>query len=82
MTEPDYVMFGTMSDTKAVDISGIKFTSTAFPTPEDRALWESLTPAQRLAIVERDEEGGFRSGAARNISMREILAEVRTETKE
>ncbi len=51
-----------MSD--AVDISRIKFASSVFPTPEDRALWESLTPAERLAIVERDEEAGFRSGAA------------------
>jgi hypothetical protein len=69
-----------MSD--VVDISGLKFASTAFPTPEDKALWESLTPAQRLAIIERDEEAGFRSGVARNVSMSEILAEVRAETKE
>lgn len=70
-----------MSDIKAVDISGIKFSSTVFPTPEDRVLWESLTPAQRLAIVERDEEAGFRSGAARNASKSELLAEIRSETK-
>ncbi len=71
-----------MSEAKAVDISGIEFSSTAFPSPEDRALWESLTPAQRLAIIERDEDAGFRSGTARHASMREILAEVRAETKE
>lgn len=70
-----------MSDTKAVDISGVVFSSTVFPSSEDRALWESLTPAQRLAVIERDEEAGFRSGVARNASMHEILAEVRAETK-
>jgi hypothetical protein len=71
-----------MSEAKTIDISGIEFSSTVFPSPEDRALWESLTPAQRLAIIERDEEEGFRSGVARNASMREILAEVQAETKE
>jgi hypothetical protein len=71
-----------MSDAKAIDISRVKFSSTVFPTPEDRALWDSLTPAEQLAIIERDEDAGFRSGAARNASMREILAEVRAETKE
>ena len=70
-----------MSDAKPVDISGVEFSSTVFPTPEDRALWESLTPAQRLAIVERDEEAGFRSGVAANASMREILTEVLAEAK-
>jgi len=70
-----------MSDAKTVNISGIKFSSTAFPTPADKALWESLTPTQRLAIVERDEQAGFRSGVARNASMQEILAELRAETK-
>jgi hypothetical protein len=69
-----------MSD--AVDISRIKFASSVFPTPEDRALWESLTPAQRLAIVERDEEAGFRSGVAQNASLQEMLAEIRAEPKE
>jgi hypothetical protein len=71
-----------MSDAKAIDISGVKFSSTVFPSSEDRALWESLTPAEQLAIIERDEEAGFRSGVARHASMREILAEVRAETKE
>ena len=71
-----------MSDAKAIDISGIEFSSTVFPSPEDRALWKSLTPAERLAVIERDEEAGFRSGVARHASMHEILAEVRAETKE
>jgi predicted Fe-S protein YdhL (DUF1289 family) len=71
-----------MSDAKAIDISAVKFSSSVFPTLEDRALWESLTPAERLAIVERDEEAGFRSGVARHSSRHETLAEVRAETKE
>lgn len=62
-----------MNNVESVDISGIKFSSTTFPTPEDRALWESLTPAQRLAIVERDEDAGFQRGVAPNGSMREVL---------
>jgi hypothetical protein len=64
-----------MSDTKELDISAIKFASTAFPTREDRALWESLTPAERLAVVEHDEDAGFKSGVAGNASLREIFAE-------
>ncbi len=70
-----------MSEAKTIDISGIEFSSTVFPSPEDRALWESLTPAQRLALITRDEEAGFRSGVARNASMREIFAEVQAEIK-
>jgi hypothetical protein len=69
-----------MSDTKTIDVSNVAFASTAFPTPEDRALWESLSPAERLAVIERDEESGFKSGVARKASLREILAEVRAET--
>jgi len=39
-------------------------------------------PWREVSIMERDEEPGFRSGVARHASMREILAEVRAETKE
>jgi hypothetical protein len=68
-----------MSDTKTADISGISFTSSVFPTPADTALWDSLTPAQRLAIIERDEDEGFRSGVADKSSMQDILAGVLAE---
>jgi hypothetical protein len=64
-------------DIKTIDVSHVTFASTAFPTPEDKALWKSLTPAERLAVIERDEEAGFKSGVASNVSLREILAEVR-----
>jgi hypothetical protein len=71
-----------MSSAKEPDISAIKFVSSAFPTREDKALWESLTPAQRLAVIERDEEAGFRSGVAKKASLKEMLAEIRAEAKE
>lgn len=56
-----------------------KLSSTVFPTAEDRALWESLSPAERLAIVTRDEDAGARSGVARNASLHEILADLRAQ---
>lgn len=66
-----------MSATKTVDISHIRFSSTVFPTAGDKALWESLTPQQQLAILRRDEQAGFDSGVADQASMAEILAEAR-----
>lgn len=63
-----------MSDAKAI---AAKFTSTVFPTAEDKALWESLSPTERLAVVTRDEDAGAKSGVARNASLREVLADLR-----
>lgn len=57
------------------------FSATVFPSPDDKALWESLTPAERLAIIERDEEAGFRSGVATKTAMHEILAEVQAKAR-
>jgi hypothetical protein len=70
-----------MSDTKTVDISGIRFSSTVYPTAEDQTLWDSLTPEQRMAILVRDEEEAFRSGVAEASSAQEILAEVLAERR-
>lgn len=70
-----------MSEIKAVDISGIKFTSTVFPTPEDMKLWESLTDEQRLAVEIRDEEEGYNSGVAEPRSMDQLIAEAKAEMK-
>jgi hypothetical protein len=64
-----------MSDAKTIDVSRVVFASTTFPTPEDKALWESLTPAERLAVIQRDEDAGFKSGVAGNASLQEIFAE-------
>ncbi len=72
---------GVMSEMKTVDISGIKFTSTVFPTPEDMALWESLTDEQRKAVEVRDEEEGFNSGIAEHRSMDQLIAEAKAEMK-
>lgn len=66
-----------MSATKTVEISHIRFSSTVFPTAEDKALWESLTAEQQLAVLRRDEQAGFDSGVADHASMAEILAEAR-----
>ncbi|QPJ61804.1 MAG: hypothetical protein G3M70_07885 [Candidatus Nitronauta litoralis] len=68
-----------MSDIETVDISGIKFSSAVFPTPEDMELWESLTYEQRKAVEIRDEEEGFRSGVAEPRSMSKIIAEAKAE---
>lgn len=70
-----------MSEAKTVDISGIRFSSTVFPTPEDMELWESLTYEQRKAIEVRDEEEGYRSGVAEPRSMSELIAEAKAEMK-
>ncbi len=67
-----------MKDTKTVDVSHIKFTSTAFPTDEDMKLWHDLTPEQREAVIIEAEEKGFRSGIAPDESVEERLARVRT----
>ena len=48
--------------TTKTDISKITFTSKAFPTADDMALWDSLSPDEKLAVIERDEEAGFQSG--------------------
>ena len=66
-----------MKDTKIIDVSHIKFTSTAFPTDEDMKLWRGLTPEQREAVIIEAEEKGFRSGIALDESAEERLARVR-----
>lgn len=70
-----------MKETKTVDISGIKFTSNVFPTPEDMKLWESLTYEQRKAVEIRDEEEGYNSGVAKPRSMDQLIAEAKAEMK-
>jgi hypothetical protein len=69
-----------MADLHTIDISRIVFSSTVFPTTEDRALWERLDAAQRLAVLRRDEQAGFESGVAENTSMEEVLHSARRGT--
>ena len=71
-----------MDETKTVDISGIKFTSTVFPTPEDMKLWESLTYEQRKAVEIRDVKEGQSSGLAKPCTMADIIAEAKAEMKQ
>lgn len=71
---------GKMSTTKAVDISGVAFSSTVFPTDEDRALWESLSDEQRQALIVQSEQSAFESGISDQISLQELLSETRAES--
>ena len=66
-----------MKDTKTIDVSHIKFTSTAFPTDEDMKLWRGVTPEQREAVIIEAEEKGYRSGIALDEPAEERLARVR-----
>ncbi|MEX2491037.1 MAG: hypothetical protein WD425_04670 [Nitrospirales bacterium] len=68
-----------MSDIETVDISGIKFSSTVFPSKEDIKLWESLTPEQRKAVEVRDVKEGRASGLAEPCTMADIIAEAKAE---
>ena len=74
-------MLKSMSETRTVDISDIKFTSTTFPTPEDIKLWESLTDEQRKAVEIRDVQEGYASGLAEPCTMAELIAEAKAEMK-
>jgi len=68
-----------MSDTETIDISGIKFSSTVFPSKDDVKLWESLTLEQRKAVEIRDVEEGRTSGLSEPCTMSEIIAEAKAE---
>lgn len=65
-----------MADTTP-HIENPQFTSRAFPTAEDMTLWQSLSPAAQLEVIERDEEAGFQSGVAPHESLADRLARVR-----
>ncbi len=68
-----------MSDIETIDISGITFSSTVFPSKEDIKLWESLTLEQRKAVELRDVEEGRASGLAEPCTMADIIAEAKAE---
>ena len=53
-----------MSETKTIDVSHIRFTSTVFPTEEDMRLWDSLSAEERRAVVRRDLDEAEASGVA------------------
>lgn len=68
-----------MSYTDTMDISSIKFSSTVFPTDEDMAVWNSLTPAQQRAVIMRKVEKGLNGAPASKASKAELMAEVLAE---
>lgn len=63
-----------------MDISGVAFSSTVFPTDEDRALWESLSDEQRQALIVQSEQSAFESGISDKISLQELMSETRAES--
>lgn len=65
-----------MSDTDTMDISSINFSSTVFPTDEDMAVWNSLTPEQQRAIIMRKVEKGLSGAPTSKASKSELMAEV------
>jgi hypothetical protein len=68
-----------MSDTETIDISGVKFSSTVFPTKDDMKIWESLTLEQRKAVEARDVKEGSASGLTEPCTMADIIAEAKAE---
>lgn len=70
-----------MSHTDTIDVSRIKFTSTVYPTDEDMALWESLSPAEQHAVIMRDVATGLKGSPASKASKAEIMGEVLDELK-
>lgn len=68
-----------MNDSKSNTASTVAFSSKVFPTADDMKLWDSLSDAEKHAIVERDEEAGFQSGIAKPESLEDRLARVRAE---
>ena len=61
---------------KDLDISHVTFTSTAFPTKADMALWHSLSSEEKKAVVLRDVEEGLNGKAATNASREALTAKV------
>jgi hypothetical protein len=65
-----------MQDTKTV-VSNVHFSSTVFPTEEDMTLWDSLSPEEQRAVVERDLDAAEASGIAAPESMEQMIQRVR-----
>lgn len=65
-----------MTDTKVNDSAEVSLTSTVFPSAADKALWQSLTEAQRQAIIEKQEQDAFASGPSDQSDLQTLLNEV------
>ena len=70
-----------MGETKTIDTSRIRFTSTAFPTDEDMRLWDSLSAEEHRAAVSRDLDEAEASGIAVSETVEQIIKRVRGEAK-
>lgn len=70
-----------MSDTASRDAGSVRFASTVFPTGEDMATWEKLSPAEKRAIIARDLDAGEASGLAEPEPVEQVLRRVRAVTK-
>ena len=70
-----------MSETKTIDVSHIRFTSTVFPTEEDMRLWDSLSAEERRAVVRRDLDEAEASGIAEPETIGQVIERVRRATK-
>ena len=70
-----------MNETKMIDISHIRFTSTVFPTDEDMRLWDSLSAEERRAVVRRDLDEAEASGIAEPETIEQVIERVRAETR-
>ncbi len=62
-----------------IDVSHIKFSSTAFPTAEDLKLWHSLSEAEKRAIILNDVRQGLDGPVAKNFGKDELVAQVLAE---
>ena len=70
-----------MNETKMIDISHIRFTSTVFPTDEDMKLWDSLSAEEQRAVVRRDLDEAEASGKAEPETIEQVIERVRAEIR-
>lgn len=70
-----------MSDTQTIDLSELGFSADAVanPTKDDIALWNSLSEAQKEAVILAEMDAAEQGGLAPKQSMAEIIAEARAE---
>lgn len=69
-----------MSETKKIDGTNVTFSSTACPSEEDMALWNSLSAEQQRALVRRDLDEAEASGVAEPETADQVIRRVRART--
>ena len=70
-----------MGETRTINTSRVRFTSTAFPTDEDMRLWNSLSAEEQRAVVSHDLDEAEASGIAMSETVEQIIKRVRGEAK-